>query len=130
MQMDILAMLATIVFVLIAVILIPVLLQIRHTVQRVDEFLALAQREVLPLLRELRELSENLKTISVETERDLVKVRPLFDSLEQTGEMVHNITSVMNSGVGRVIGSSLGTWMGVRAARKAFVKEIKEPKRR
>lgn len=128
MQMDVLALIATIIFVLIAVFLIPVLLQIKNTVQRVDEFLGVAQRDLLPLLRELREFSENLKKISVETEADLVKVRPLFDSLEQTGEMIHSVTAVMNSGVGRVIGSSVGTWLGARAARKAFVKEMKENK--
>ncbi len=126
MQMDVLALIATIVFVLIAIFLIPVLLQIKQTIQRVDEFVGLAQRDILPLLQEMRETSENLKKISLETQRDMVKVRPIFDSLEETGEMVHNITTVMNSGVGRMLGRSLGTWLGMRAARKAFTHELKE----
>ncbi|MFA5516783.1 MAG: DUF948 domain-containing protein [Desulfuromonadales bacterium] len=130
MQMDVLALIATIVFVLIAIFLIPVLLQIKQTVQRVDEFIGVAQRDILPLLREVREMSENLKSITEEAEHDLAKVRPVFDSLEEAGGMLHNITAAMNSGVGQMVGRSLGAFMGMRAARKAFTKEVKQPKRR
>lgn len=130
MNLDVLALIATIVFVLIALFLIPMLLQIRQTVQRVDEFLNVAQRDILPLLRELRETAENLKEISAETEEDLRKVRPLFDSLEQAGGAVHTLASAMNSGIGRMLGKSVGTWLGMRAAKKAFKRELSHSKRR
>ena len=130
MQMDVLALIATIVFVLLALFLVPLLLQIKHTVQRVDEFIGVAQRDILPLLREIRETAENLNKISLETERDLTKARPLFDTLEETGDMLHKVTSAVNSGVGKMLVRSAGTWLGLRAARKAFSNELKKPTRR
>ncbi len=130
MQMDVLALIATIVFVLIAIFLIPLLLQIRQTVQRVDEFIGVAQRDILPLMREMREMTENLKNISLEAEQDLIRVRPVFESLEEAGGMLHNVASVMNSGVTQMIGRTVGTWLGMRAGRKAFTKEMKQFKRR
>lgn len=130
MQMDVLALIATIVFVLIAIFLIPVLLQIKQTVQRFETVVGEAQREIMPLARDLRDISAHLKGILAEAEKDVAKVRPIFDSLEQTGELLNNITSALNSGVGRVLTRSIGTWMGVRAAKKAFTSELKETKRR
>lgn len=130
MSMDILALIATIVFVLIALSLIPMLLQIRSTVRRVDDLINVAQRDILPLLRDLRETAESLKGISAETEQDLLKVRPFFETLEQAGEMVHSVTSSMNTGLGRMLGRSVGAWLGMRAAKKAFTREISHSKRR
>lgn len=130
MNLDVLALIATIVFVLIALFLIPMLLQIRHTVQRVDDFINVAQRDLLPLIRDLRETAENLKGISGEAEENLKRVRPFFESVEQAGEMVHSVTSSMNTGLGRMLGKSVGTWLGMRAARKAFKREITQSKRR
>jgi uncharacterized protein YoxC len=129
MNIEVLALIATIVFVLIALFLIPMILQIRQTVQRVDELVSTAQREILPMVRDLREITGTLKVISEETEQDIKKVRPIFDSLEQAGEMIHNFTAAMNSGVGQIVGRSMGTWLGMRAAKKAVAKELSHSKR-
>lgn len=130
MQMDVLALIATIVFVLIAIFLIPVLLQIRQAVQRFETVVGDAQREILPLARDLRDIAEHLKKILAETEKDVTKIRPIFDSIEQVGDLLNTVTSAVNSGFGRVVAQSVGTWMGVRAAKKAFTSELKETKRR
>lgn len=130
MELYILAIIATIVFVLIAIFLIPMLLQIRQTVQRVDEFINLAQRDVLPLIRDMREMMEAMKEISYETENDLKKIRPVFDTLQEAGTMVHSLTTAMNSGVGKALGRSVGTWLGMRAAKRAFKRELSQTKRR
>ncbi len=129
MNVEVLALIATIVFVLIALFLIPMILQIRQTMQKVDELVSTAQREMLPLVRDLREITANLKEISEETGNDIKKVRPLFDSLEQTGEMIHNFSAAVNSGVGQVIGRSMGTWLGMRAAKKAVARELSKSKK-
>ncbi len=129
MNVEVLALIATIVFVLIALFLIPLMLQLRQTAQKVDELVSTAQREMLPILRDLREITERAKVISDETEKDLKKVRPIFDSLEQTGEMIHNFTAAMNSGIGQIVGRSMGTWLGMRAAKKAVAKELSKSKK-
>ena len=130
MDLDILALIATIAFVLIALFLIPVLIQIRQTARRVDEFVEVTQRDMLPLMKDMREVTEHLKMMTVEAEEDLTRLRPLFESMEQTGEALHTVTSALNSGVGRVVAQSVGTWWGARAAKKAIYREMSQTKKR
>ncbi len=130
MDLNVLALIATIVFILIALFLIPVLLQIKNTVHRMELFMADIQRDLTPLLEDLRETTKYVRNITMEAQRDMEKVGPVFDSLEEAGTMVNNIAGFLNSGVTRTVGKSVGTWMGLRAARKAFGKQLKLSKGR
>jgi predicted PurR-regulated permease PerM len=123
MDLNVLALIATMVFVLVAIFLIPLLIQIKNTVQKADEFLGLTQRELLPLMRDLREMSEHLKKISRETEQDMVRMRPLFESLEEVGGLLHRGTEFLQ---GDVVGKSVGTWMGIKAASRVFLNQLKK----
>jgi predicted PurR-regulated permease PerM len=125
MDLNVLALIATMVFVLIAVFLIPLLIQIKTTVSRVDEMIGLAQRDLLPLLKELRETSENIRKISLEAETDMVRVRPLFESMEEAGGLLHKVVDFLQGDLSRAVGKSVGTWMGMRAASKMFLKQLK-----
>ncbi len=126
MDLNVLALLATIVFILIAFFLIPLLVQIKTTMQRTEELIGLAQREILPLVRELRETAENLKKISQEVEKDVTRIGPLFESLEEAGGLLHRATGFMQHEVSRYVGKTIGTWLGMRSASKVFVKEMKK----
>ena len=128
MDLQVLALISTIVLVLIAVFLIPLLIQVRQTTQKIDSLVEETHREVMPLVRELRETTEYVRRISREAEADLVKVGAIFDSLEEAGEAVRHVAGSLNSGVSGVIGRSVGTWLGARAARKEFIREVKHHK--
>ncbi len=128
MDLNVLALIATIVFILIAIFLIPLLVQIKNTMQRTEEFIGLAQREILPVVRDLKETTENLKKISLEVEKDVARLQPLFQSMEEAGGLLHRATGFLQGEATRYVGRSIGTWLGMRAASKAIVKEIKKNK--
>ena len=128
MPVDILALIATIIFFVIALFLIPMLIQIKGSAQRLDEFVKDVQRDVLPMLKELREASENLNRVSAEAEKGAEKAGVLLDSMAEVGESVHNLTGYVRNDVGRYVGNAVGFWLGMRSAGKAFVKEMKHHK--
>ena len=118
-QVDILAFIITILLLLIAAFLIPLLIQVKNTSQRVDTFLNEAQRDLLPALRELRETSERLNNASA-------KAGTLFESLAETGDSIHMINDFLHNDVGKYIGNAAGLWLGLRSASKVFLKQIKQ----
>lgn len=118
-QVDVFALIITVVLLLIAVFLVPLLLQMRNTAQRVDEFLHEAQRDLLPLLREMREASERLNKGSAQAGKFL-------ESLGETGESIHMINDFLHHDMGRYLGNAAGLWLGIRAASKMFLKQMKQ----
>jgi predicted PurR-regulated permease PerM len=118
-QVDVLALIVTILLLLIAAFLIPLLIQVKNTAQRVDAFLNDAQKDLLPALRELRETSERLNQASAHA-------GTLFESLCETGESIHKINSFLHHDLGKYIGNAAGLWLGIRSASKVFVKQVKQ----
>lgn len=118
-QVDVFALFITVLLLLIAVFLIPLLIQMRNTAQRVDEFIHEAQRDLLPMLRELRETSEKLNQASA-------KAGGLVDSLGEAGESIHKVNEFLQHDVGRYVGNAAGLWLGLRAASKVFLKQLKQ----
>jgi predicted PurR-regulated permease PerM len=118
-QVDVLALIITILLLLIAAFLIPLLIQVKNTAQRVDAFLNDAQKDLLPALRELRETSERLNQASA-------RAGTLFESLGETGESIHMINDFLHHDLGKYIGNATGLWLGIRSASKVFLKQIKQ----
>jgi uncharacterized protein YoxC len=129
MQIDILALFITILLLLVVVFLVPALIQLRTTSQRVDEFLREAQRDLLPMLRELREASEHLNRASGKVEEGVNKAAALADSLEDVGESIQSVNSFLRHDVGRYAGNLAGLWLGFRSASKVFVKQLLKEKK-
>jgi hypothetical protein len=131
-QIDLFVLIAIIVIVLIvlsAVYLIPVLLQLKKTTRQVDEFLGEARRDLLPMLRELREASERLNRASVHLEKGMSDAGVLLASLGEVGETVHEVSRFVHRDVGRYIGNAAGFWLGMRSASKVFLKQMKKSRR-
>lgn len=129
MQIDILALFITILLLIVVVFLVPALLQARSTAQRIDEFLREAQRDLLPMLRELREASEHLNRASVKVEEGATKAAALTDSLEEVGESIHSVNSFLRHDVGRYAGNVAGLWLGFRSASKVLIKQLLKEKK-
>jgi predicted PurR-regulated permease PerM len=117
-QVDVLALIVTVLLLLIAAFLIPLLIQVKNTAQRVDAFLNDAQKDLLPALRELRETSERLNEASA-------KAGTFFESLGETGESIHMINDFVHHDLGKYIGNAAGLWLGIRSASKVFLKQLK-----
>lgn len=118
-QVDALALIIVVLLVLIAAFLVPLLIQARNTAQRIDEFLHEAQRDLLPMLREMREASERLNKASANAGN-------LVESMSEAGETIHRVNEFLQHDMGRYVGNAAGLWLGIRAASKVFLKQMKQ----
>lgn len=126
MQVNVFAFIAVVLFLLITVFLIPVLLQAKNTCQRVDALLKETERDIVPMLRELREASEHLNRLSKKAEEGAEKASMLMESVGEIGESIQKVHEVVQHGLGRSAGNALGLWLGLRAASKVFLKKLQQ----
>jgi uncharacterized protein YoxC len=130
MQIDIVALFAAILLLIVVIYLVPMLIQVRNAAQRCDEFLREAQRDLLPMLRELRETTEHLNRAAGKVEDGVGKAAFLADSLEEVGESIHSVNSFLRHDVGRYAGNLASLWLGMRSASKVFLKQLVKEKGR
>lgn len=125
-HVDLFTLVITVLLLLIVIFLIPMLLQVKKTAQQADVFIAEARRDLLPMLRELRETSERINRASVHLEKGMADAGELLASLGEVGETVHDLSRFIQRDVGRYIGNAAGFWLGLRSASKVFVKQMKK----
>ncbi len=124
MQVDALSLLIVLLLLAIVVFLVPMMIQLKNASQRFDEFMRDAQRDLLPMLRELREASERLNRASAKVEEGVGKAAGLAESLEEVGESIHGVNNFLRHDVGRYAGNLAGLWLGFRSASKVFIKQL------
>src|SRR5512145_1562313 len=100
MQIDVISLLIAILLLVVVIFLVPMMIQVRNTALRFDEFVREAQRDLLPILRELREASERINRASSKVEEGVGKAAFLTDSLEEVGESIHKVNSFLRQDVG------------------------------
>ncbi len=127
-QVDILALVIVLVVLLIVSFLIPMLIQAKRTAQQVDEFLKSAQRDLIPMLKELREASERINRAAARAEQGVEQVGGLMESVGEVGESIHKVNHFLQHDVGRYMGNAAGLWLGIRAASKVVLKELRKQK--
>jgi uncharacterized protein YoxC len=130
MQIDIVALFVAILLLVVVIYLVPMLIQVRNAAQRCDEFLREAQRDLLPMLREMRETSEHLNRAAGKVEEGVDKAAFLADSLGEVGESIHSVNSFLRRDVGRHVGNLASLWLGMRSASKVFLKQLVKEKGR
>jgi len=130
MQIDIVALFVAILLLVVVIYLVPMLIQVRNAAQRCDEFLREAQRDLLPMLREMRETSEHLNRAAGKVEEGVDKAAFLADSLGEVGESIHSVNSFLRHDVGRYAGNLASLWLGMRSASKVFLKQLVKEKGR
>jgi uncharacterized protein YoxC len=130
MQIDVISLLIAILLLVVVIFLVPMMIQVRNTALRFDEFVREVQRDLLPTLRELREASEHLNRAASKVEEGVGKAAFLADSLEEVGESIHSANSFLRHGVGRYTGNLAGLWLGMRSASKVFLKQLVKEKGR
>ena len=125
-QVDVFVLIITVVFLVIAAALVPLLLQLKRTAREADALLADLRRELVPTLRELRETSERLNRASASVESGAGKAGLLLESLGEVGESIHNVNSFFHRDAARYVGNAAGLWLGIRAASKVILKGLQE----
>jgi len=100
--------------------MIPLLLQMRRTARQAEVFMAETQADLVPLLKDLRETIERASKLARAAEEDVTRLQPFIQSLGEAGNSLHALTGSLNADMFRYAGSALGFWLGMRKMKKSF----------
>jgi uncharacterized protein YoxC len=108
--------------VVIAAVFIPTLIELRKTITEAKETLALFNSELVPLLREIRAVSEHVNTLSDRVERGVGEALPLFSALGELGRSLERAQQLVQSRGMAAMGRALAVSVGVKTAAGIFRK--------
>ncbi len=104
--------------------LIPVLIEFRRTMKRLNEFLDATGKELPPAIDELKQTLENLKNIAGDVQSVTGGIRDLTDVLADTADNLRSVSRVI-SRVGTETNAVIaGLKTGAKTAVGVFLKNL------
>ena len=104
------------------VFLIRVLTQVSKTVRSLDSLFNNLEREIIPLVRNLKETSENLNQLLCQARERLNQIEGLFLTLRESAQIFSLINRVMRGGVTSSLVNLAGLAVGIKTAGYTFLK--------
>ena len=86
-----LALIAVIAFVVLVGYVVWTLVQLRRTLQRVDEIIINTERELTPLLANLRETSERIRISTVHLQKGAYRAEGLLEAIGEVGDSLRSV---------------------------------------
>jgi uncharacterized protein YoxC len=124
--MEIIALAAAVIaitFIVLVAFLIPALIEIRKTAVSVRRYVTDVDSQMQPILKELRELTANLRVITDAVSSRTGEVKAFMEALGDTGRNISKINFVIGDAASLLCRSSL--WIkGLQAACKYTVGRI------
>jgi uncharacterized protein YoxC len=108
--------------VVLVVFLIRVLNQVSRTVQNLNSLLNNLEKEVIPLVKNLKETSENVNHLLVQAQERLNQIEGLFLTLKESAQIFSLINRIMRGGVASSLINLASLAVGVKAAGSTFLK--------
>ena len=115
-----LALIAVIAFIVLVGYVVWAMLQLRRTLQRVDEMIVNTERELTPLLANLRESTERMNNSIVHLEKGFTRAGGLFEAIGEVGDSVHNVNEFLRGGTRQYLNQGMVLWSGFQAFRNYF----------
>ena len=112
--------------VLLAFFLIRVLIQLSKLTRDVDEMLKKMELELIPLVRNFKETSENVNRITVQVQDRVEQTEALFKGLKDMSQVVFTINRILKGGVSSTLLNVAGLAVGVKAGSQALIRNIKK----
>ncbi len=106
------------------VLLIPVVLQLKRTIKRLEDFLVSTDEELKPTLQELQGVLSEIKKTSNNVNTITSNVRGLSESVVELSTKLNNISSVITNIQRETNATVAGLKAGVKTAAGVFVKNI------
>ncbi len=107
---------------LVAFFLIRTLIQVSRTVSNLNTFLNSLEKEITPLVRNLRETSESMNGILAQTRERLNQLEGLFKTLKESTHIFNMINRIMRSGITPTLVNLAGLAVGVKTAGRTLFK--------
>lgn len=115
-----LALIAVIAFIVLVGYVIWVMLQLRRTLQRVDEMIVNTERELTPLLANLRESSERMNNSIIHLEKGVTRAGGLLEAIGEVGDSLHSVNEFVRGGTRQYLNQGMVLWSGFQAFRNYF----------
>ena len=107
---------------LVAFFLIRALNQISRTVGHLDLFLNSLEKEINPLVRNLKETSESLNGILAQTRERLSQLEILFQTVKESTSVFSMINRIMRTGITPTLVNIAGLAVGLKTAGRSLLK--------
>lgn len=111
---------------LVAFFLIRVLIQLTGLSKHLEATLKSLEMEIVPLVRNLKEVSDGMNRLTIQVEEKVKQTEPLFKTLAESAGIVSTINRVLKGGVASPLINMAGVSAGVLAAGKTFFKHKKK----
>jgi len=115
-----------IVAVVVAFFLIRVLIRLTKLSKDLETTLKSLDMELIPLVRNLKEVSEGINRLTIQVEDRVRKTEPLFKAIAESAGIVSTVNRVLKGGVAAPLINMAGLSAGVVAAGKTFFKHKKK----
>lgn len=106
----------------VAVFLIRALNQVSRTVRNLGTLVNSLETEITPLVRNLRETSENINGLMVKTQERLNQLEGLFLTLKESAQIFSMINRIFRGGVTPTLVNLAGLAVGIKTAGQSFFK--------
>lgn len=125
-QVDIITLSILVVVIIIAAILLPMIWQWKKTGQEANALLSELRRELIPTIKDFKEITERINRASVKIEKGSGHAENLFESLDEIAKSVRQISHSFRLDTCQLAGNAAYLIMGLRAAIKVFSKETQD----
>jgi uncharacterized protein YoxC len=102
----------------VAFFLIRTLTQLSRTISNLNTFLNSLEKEITPMVRNLKETSETMNHVLSQTGERLNQLEGLFQTLGESARAFSIINRVMNRGINPTLVNLAGLAVGVKTAGK------------
>jgi uncharacterized protein YoxC len=106
----------------VAIFLIRALTQISRTVHNLEAFLNSLEKEITPMVRNLKETSESMNHVLVQTGERLNQLEGLFQTLKESARVFSVINRVMNRGINPTLVNLAGLAVGAKTVGKFLLR--------
>lgn len=117
-----LALIAVIAFVVLVGYVVWALMQFCRTLQRVDEMIINTEREMTPLLANLRESSERIRISIIHLQKGVYRAEGLLEAIGEVGDSLRSVNDSLRSGTKQYLSQGMALWSGFQAFRNYFKK--------
>jgi uncharacterized protein YoxC len=120
------SILVAIAFAVLVGYLVPVLIQVRKTVAESEQLLAKMNRDLPPLIGELRAMSQNLNDLTEQARGGVAHAAVLLHAVGEVGESVQQVHNVVRGSSGSLLTNVASVLAGFKAATQVMKERFRE----
>ena len=126
MIVEVAAILVAIAFAVLVGYLVPLLIQVRKTVEEAETLVSKLNADLPTLVTELRAMSQNLNDLTEQARGGVEHAAVLLHAVGEVGESVNQVHSLVRGSGGNLLANVASVVAGLRAAKHVVTERFKE----